>query len=327
MRNYQLMATLFIAGACLSCGRGHQREVPVVEETYVHKYGVEVPSDFWSASGQDGSVITTMGDGVVITRSYNAGNLEGTTSYSYPHSEQLQKTELYSQGTMVKSTLYYFQGTPKQETLFDSPIGFKSVSTWYLSGTPRSVEQFSGDSLVNGQYFSPQNQQDATVLNYAGTRILRDDYGQLVATDTIVDGKLALRTNYHANGSPKEMIPYTNNVVDGTKKTFYPAGEPATIEQWSQGRQNGLTTVYKYGEKSAEVPYANGVRHGTELRYKNGQAVVQEISWANGVQHGPMRTYVGDNVNTEWYYKGEPSTQIDFDFLVNKQGQNKPAKP
>ena len=32
----------------------------VVDETFVHKYGVAVPSDYWTSSGRDGSVISTI---------------------------------------------------------------------------------------------------------------------------------------------------------------------------------------------------------------------------------------------------------------------------
>lgn len=318
MRSLYFLGFASIALTFTACGRQNCDNACVVDQTYVHKYGVAVSSDFWSASGEHGSVISTMGDGIVITRTYSGGLLDGDTSYSFAHSSQIQKKENYSQGTLVKTTEFFFDGTPKAETAYDSPLGMKTISTWYLSGTPRSVEQYSGNLVINGEYFSPNNHRDAFVENYAGTRLVRDDYGQLMATDTIEGGQMVLRTTYHANGSPKEQVPYQDGLIEGVKKTFQPAGEPASIEMWTKGRPNGITTTYQHGEKLAEIPYVNGVKHGTETRYRDGKTVVQEITWSNGCLHGPMTTYVGDTTKTDWYYKGEQSTKIDFDFLVNK---------
>jgi len=306
-----------------SCVRDNSEMVPpsttaVVDETYVHKYGVAVPSDFWTKSGENGAVITAMGDGTVITRTYNAGLLDGETSYSYPHSSQTQKIEMYNNGTLLSVTEYYFSGSRQNETKFDSPVGMKTVSTWYLSGTPRSIEIYNGELLSSGEYFNINNNLDSSVDGSEGTRLVRDDYGQLISTDSIKKGLLALRTTYHTNNSPKEMIPYKNGVVDGSKQSFLPAGEPDTIEQWSDGQQHGTTTIYQHGEKFAEVPYNNGVKNGMEQRYRNGQEVVKEVSWQNGQLHGPSTTYVGDTATTDWYYKGSPTTKNDYDFMVTR---------
>lgn len=318
MRSLFLLGFISLILIATSCRRESCDNCCVVDETYVHKYGVAVPSDFWTESGEHGAVVSTMGDGIVITKSYASGVLDGDTTYSFPHSSQVQKKETYRQGTVVKTTEYFIDGTSKSETAYDSPLGMKTVSTWYLSGTPKSIEQYSGDLIVNGQYFTVQNQRDSTVENSNGTRLVRDDYGLLIATDTIQEGQLAQRTTYHPNGSPKEIIPHKNGLVDGTKKTFHPAGEPASTEEWAAGQQHGLSTSYQHGEKIAEVPYENGKKEGTEQRYRDGSKVVQEISWEEGRQHGPTTTHIGDNTKTDWYYRGQPTSKADYDFMINR---------
>lgn len=301
-----------------ACVRQQEEEVGVVEETYVHRYGVEVPSNFWSDSGQHGSVISSMSNGVVIGRSYTAGLLDGDTTYSYPHSSQIQKRETYCQGTMTKEVDYYFDGTPRREVIFDQPLGIKTVSSWYLSGTPRSIEQFSGTLLLNGDYYNTSNQRDGHVENYAGSRLIRDDYGQLLSTDIMQEGLMTLRTTYHSNGSPKEKIAYQNNRIHGTKLSFHPAGEPDTVEEWANGQQHGMTVLYQHGDKYAEIPYAEGKKQGVERHYRDGEKVVREISWQGGQLHGPSSTYVGETTMTDWYYNGERTTQSDYEFMVNR---------
>lgn len=315
MRSRYLLGFLPIILAATACTRTSCNDECVVDQTYVHKYGVTVPSDFWTTSGEHGSVISTMSDGAVITRTYAAGLLDGDTTYSFPHSSQIKKKETYSQGTLIKETEYYFDGTPQRETAYDSPMGMRTESCWYISGTPKNIEQYSGDMIHSGQYYTIHNQLDASVNNYEGTRLLRDDYGQLVATDVIKGGQLTMRTNYHPNGSPKEQISYQNGQVHGTKQTYHPAGEPNTVEEWSNGQQHGQTTLYQHGEKYAEIPYYNGLKHGVEQRYRDGQDVVQEISWDKGQLHGPSTTYVGESSKSDWYYQGSPTSKADFEFM------------
>lgn len=291
----------------------------VVGQTYVHKYGVAVPSNYWTSAGESGVVVSTMADGVVVSRSYSNGSLDGECTYTYPHSSQVQKSETYDWGTLTKESEFYFDGTPKRETRYNDPQeGMMVVSTWYLSGTPRNIERYQGNALASVECYTPLNQADAVVVNGQGTRLNRDDYGQLLSTDTIENGQMILRQTYYPNGTPKETIPYNNGNVEGVKRTFLPGGEPDTVEQWSGGLQNGMTTIYQHGDKFAEVPYANGDKHGVECRYRDGSVKVQEISWAGGQMHGPMTTYIGDNSKTEWYFKGNQTTKTDYDFRTNK---------
>jgi len=318
MRSIYYAGFFFLLLASTACMRQGPQNVDVVDQTYIHRYGVAVPSDFWASSGEHGAVVSTMADGVVVSRNYAAGVLDGETSYSYPHSSQVQKKEFYQQGILTKEGEFFFDGTPQSETSYDLPQNIKTISTWYLGGTPKSVENYQGDRLLKGDYYSTSNQNDGRVENFQGTRLVRDDYGQLLTTETIQDGQLTTRTNYHPNGSPNEIIPFQDGKVEGTKRTFYPAGEPNTIEQWADGMQHGPTSVYQHGEKYAEVMYVNGNKNGIERRYRDGQDVVQEISWDNGKLHGPTTTYVGGTSKTDWFYQGNPISKTDYEFMMNK---------
>lgn len=312
---------LAIAGlsiVIMGCSDHSLLDENVLDETYVHKYGVAVPSEFWESSGEHGAVVSTMADGVVVSRSYTSGMLDGDTTYTYPHSSQIQKSESYQMGTLVKETEYFFDGSPKWQVIYQAPgEDMRSMTSWYLTGSPKSIEHYYDSQLVKGDYFTAANQRDAFVENGQGTRIMRDDYGVSISNDRIENGQMTLCQNYYSNGSPKETIPYKNGQIDGVKRAYQPGGEPDTIEQWVAGRQEGMALIYQHGEKFAEVPYFNGEKHGVECRYRDGSVKVQEISWHSGQMYGPSTTYVGDTEKTEWYYKGKSVSKADYEFIMN----------
>lgn len=318
MRTYIALGISTVALISVGCQKKCCDEVPVVSSTYVHRYGVSVPSDFWEEAGQHGQVMSTLADGVVITRTYEGGLLDGDTTYSFPHSSQMEKRETYVQGKLVKEIVYFFDGTPRQETVFDPLSGVNTVSVWYLNGTPKSVEHTSGNRILEGEYYTLQNQRDAHVEGGEGTRLIRDDYGQLLSTDTIRQGQLCLRTTYFPNGSPRESITYVDGLVSGEKRTYYPAGEPNSVEQWCDGSQHGVTLLYQHGEVYAEVPYVNGQKQGIEVRYRDGTEIVQEVNWERGRMHGPSTTYVEECATTDWYHMGSPCTESDYYLMKNR---------
>jgi antitoxin component YwqK of YwqJK toxin-antitoxin module len=310
-----LSALIFLPTACSQRIREH---TDIIDQTYVHKYGVAVPSDYWTSSGEEGVVVTTTADGVIMTETYSAGVLDGEKSYTFPHSEQIQKREIYRKNELLEAVEYDFDGTPKQKTLYELPTRIRHTVVWYIGGSPKSDEYFDGDILKSGEYYTLSNQRESRVDNFQGMRAIRDDYGQLLFTDNIEGGKLVLRISYHSNGSPREITPYKDGVIEGVKKTFHPGGEPNTIEEWAADKQNGITTIFQNGEKYAEVPYVDGHKKGVERQYRDGSSIVMEITWEDDQKHGPWTAYVGDTVKTDWYYQGQLTTKSSFEALVNR---------
>lgn len=319
MAKLQFLSLAALAILVSACGGKNYNDEIVLDEKYVHRYGVTVPPEFWASSGEHGSVISTMADGVVVTKFYTAGTLDGDVTYTYPHSSQIHKSQKYQMGTLVKEIEYFYDGTPKCQIAYHTPnAGMQSITTWYLTGCPKSVECYEGTLLIKGDYYTSNNQRDAYVEQGHGTRLVRDDYGKLTSSEKFENGLIALSQTYHANGLPKEIIPFKNGKIDGVKRTYHPEGEPDTIEQWVLGKQEGMSLVYQYGEKYAEVPYFNGEKHGVECRFRDGNVKVQEISWHTGQMHGPSTTYIGDTTKTDWYYWGKSVSKADYEFATNR---------
>lgn len=310
--------------ALTSCQNARQNfsSPDVLEETYVHRYGVPVSPEDWSADGNHGQIVTTLSNGVVVTKSYSSGILDGDTTYSYPHSKAMHKVESYINGVLQKEDLFYLSGAPQQEILHNSPQN-STITSWYESGSPKSKEQMQGDLLFQATYYDEESQVDSQVINYQGLRTRRDDYGQLLSVDTIDKGLISLRTTYHPNHSPKDVIPYVNAQIHGLVKTYFPGGEPNTIEEWTNGIQSGITTEYLNGEKVSECPYIEGQKQGTEKRFRDSTVVIQEISWDKGQKHGPSISYVGNLTKTDWFWQGKQINKASYDMITGQGGTKK----
>lgn len=308
---------LILLASISSCRSNCSNSDEVVCET-VHRYGVPLEPDDWSARGQNGQVVSMRKDGVAVTRSYEAGVLHGDCSYTYPHRDVIQKKEIYNSGELAEEFAYYPNGLPQQQISYEAPTR-QSLVTWYENGVPQCREEMENGSLVRGEYYNPNYQIESRVDESCGMRTCRDGLGQMQSLDTIEGGQMVLKTTYHPNGSPAAYTPYNNGIIEGQKRTFHPGGEPSTIEEWNSNIQHGSTTVFEHGEKWADVPYVNGCKHGIERRYRDGQTVAQEVTWVQGQQHGPSYSYVGNSSQTDWYFRGRRvPNKATFDMLSNQ---------
>jgi antitoxin component YwqK of YwqJK toxin-antitoxin module len=294
----------------------------VVDEVYMHRYGVPVTQQDWGAHGNHGQIVSTLNNGVVVSKSYNSGILDGQTTYTYPHSSCVEKVETYANGVIQRENYYYTSGASKQEVIYNSPTN-RDSTCWYESGMAKSRENYQGNLLSSGTYYGEGNQVEAQVENYNGTRIKRDDYGQLQSQDNIENGQQVQKTTFHANGTPKDVVPYVNGQVEGQVRSFHPAGEPKTVEEWQGGMQHGVKTEYVNGEKVAEYAYEGGQKNGLERRFRDGNTVVQEITWVNGMKQGPSRTYVNNAVRTEWFYQDRPISKSNYDMIIMQNSKKK----
>ena len=306
------LAIIFTGCAQQPCCYDPIETAQVVDETYVHRYGVPVSPQDWSANGNHGKIVTTLGSGVVVTKTYDSGILDGDTTYSYPHSSAIEKVDTYANGVIQKQNVYYMSGALKQETIYNTPQN-RTITSWYESGVAKSKEDYHGNLLYQGTYYGDNNQVESQVVNYNGKRIRRDDYGQLAFEDNIENGIQTKATTYHPNGSPKEVFPFVNGKIHGEVKTYLPAGEPKTVENWANGQRHGTYTEYVNGEKVTDVEYVNGQKHGVEQKYRDGSDVVHEITWSNGQKHGPATSYLSSIPQTIYYYEGSPVSKTQFE--------------
>lgn len=304
-----LIGTAILAG----CHKGNGEKLVVVEERYIHQYGMEIGANEWQTRGRNGQVIATLENGVIVAKQYSCGKLEGESTYTFPHSSTIEHVDSY-EGNVLLKTVYNDQaGHPKEEVRH---LGgnTKNVTSFYDSHAPRCKEFYQDDYLTSGEYFTYDTRLESRIDHGSGIKILRQADGSLVGDAVYENGKLVKETYFHPNGNPKEMIPYNKEgMIEGVKRTYLINGEPNSIEEWSQNQLNGKTTLFKNGEKFAEVPYSWGKKEGVERRYKDGSILAEEITWEKDRIHGPHHSYFGTNTRTEWYMQGQRVTRAVFD--------------
>jgi antitoxin component YwqK of YwqJK toxin-antitoxin module len=310
--------------AVLSAACGNKRvytdcgicETDVVTQSYVHKYGIEVPEKEWSGRGKNGRVVSTLKTGVVVNTNYVDGFPDGETTYTFPHSGAIEKIEKYEAGQLVMEQEMYPTGNPKRQVQYFRP-NRKVITVWYENGTPHYREEFHDNKLIEADYYTLSNQVESKIDDGNGIRTNRDEFGQIISKDKFEHGQMALRTVLYPNGSPQEIIPYYKGKIHGQRKTFLPGGEPKTIEAWSDDKQEGITLVFQNGEKIAAVPYLNGIKNGVEERYKDEHFIVEEVNWKSGKKHGPCYVYIGEDTHLTWYYDGQEVSKRQYDRITN----------
>lgn len=311
MRHYPFFLFLFTLASCVRQA-SEQPPVIVVDQQYVHRYGVTIPKHQWEEEGQVGTIVTTREDGVTVTQTFQHGNLEGETRTTFPFSSDVEKIELFSQNELLKETLFYPSGAYKRVKTFNCADHTVTIQSWYENGRVQSFEKLSGGLLVYGEYYSPQGERLTSISEGSGARIVHDTVGIPQLVEEVEAGKVQYRTTLYADGLPKEIDPYLNGVVEGQRKTYYPGGEPKTIETWKGGKQQGITLVFKDGEKLQEIPYVNGMKNGKGKVFKDGAIVIQEPTWKDDQLHGPCILYLDDRKTTEWYFKGRRVTKAYY---------------
>lgn len=298
--------------ACTACQKS-SKDKDAVKTSYVHQYGVEIADEKeWQERGSSGRMVQKLINGSTVVKTWQEGALQGLSYTTFPHTDIICQETFYEAGEPLWMAKNYQSGAPchKEQYL---PGQCTVITTWYQDGSLRSNEEYKEKRLHTAQYYNTEQTVESSVLEGAGDSIIRDGYGQLIARKTIQQGQVASEELFYSNGIPKQKIPYVNGSVEGIVKTFYPGGEPKTVEEWQDGKLNGLVTQFENGEIVGIIPYVEGEKEGVEQRFRPGTSeLVQEISWKHNVRHGPAISYVDEEKITEWYHDGRKVSKMHF---------------
>jgi hypothetical protein len=91
----------------------------------------------------------------------------------------------------------------------------------------------------------------------------------------------------------------------------YPDGTKKEAEYWLNGERVGFRRFHTTGELEGEVPYENGVRHGTEYRWDAPGKLLSAEPYEHGTPHGTAHQWAEDGrlIGT---YTLERGTGIDM---------------
>lgn len=289
----------------------------IVSQTYVHKYGFETSEKDWEARERDGQVVTMLKNGVKISRSFENGKLHGPTTYSFPHSQMVEKELVYDQGTLLKERVNDAAGIPIREEAYEFD-NRKVITLWDEKGAPLSIEEYAGDALVEGKYYTAEHELEAKVDSGMGERVKRDRQGVLISKEEIDNGAVSCRTTYHPNGAIHTVSHYRDYQLHGSQLKYTASGKPLMELHWNNGVLDGEKIIYRNGSKVAVIPYVNGEKHGKEFHYDDLGNLTAEIEWRNDKKHGSTQLYTEDSVDTEWFFKGQSVSAEKFQNLESR---------
>jgi antitoxin component YwqK of YwqJK toxin-antitoxin module len=302
----------------LVTGCSNKNNGDVVSQQFVHKYGFNVSAQEWEERAQDGQTITMLKNGVKVTRAYENGQLHGTSTHTFPHSTVVEKLLVYDQGTLLKEVINDAAGIPMREDVYE--FDDRTIITlWDEKGSPISIEEYDDDTLMEGKYYTPDHELEGQVEVGFGTRVKRDRSGLLLCRDRIEKGMIAERTSYHPNGQIHTVSHYQDYQLQGEQIKNTASGKPLMTLHWNHGVLDGPKIVYRNGIKIAEIPYLNGLKHGTETHFDDLGNMTAEIQWKNDKKHGFSRFYSEETVDNEWFYKGQAVNEEKFEMLENRE--------
>ena len=304
---------LIFAGAALmlsSCKDKNKEEV--VSERYIHKYGYDVAKTDWEDQRIPGQKLTTFRNGKTITETYEDSLLNGVKTITFEHSQTIAIKEIYNKGLLVKRTNFTIRGIPEKETVFKSPTHL-IVTTWHNTGSPKAKEEYKDSRLVNGQYFSLENETTSCINDGHGEKTIHNATGDVIAKEVYVNYEIAYTEQYHMNGTPHIITSYKNGKIDGEKKEFAFSGEPLYVENYVNGKKHGLCTYYQNGYKYLESSYSEGRKNGIEKLYIDGVTLSEETEYKAGVKHGPSVVFCDGSALTAWYFNDNKVSKAVFD--------------
>lgn len=294
---------------CASCQKPSQE---VIKTSYYHSYGPAVSAGQWKEQGSTGTISTLKGDGVEVCRSYVDGVLQGSSTWSFPHSKIIERFEEYAQGHKVSSGHNFPSGVTETEEEILSPDD-TLIHCWYEDGSPRSLEHFLSNHLFEAQYYNDDGELESAISNGNGVRVNRSFQGILLSREQLALGEVVSREIFHSNGVVKETCSYLHGKKEGVRKCFDEAGRPERIEMYKADRLDGSVLSFREGTKSSFVPYVEGKREGVEQHFHPDLGtVIEEITWSNDERNGPSTVYVDGAPLTTWYWRDTLVTEAQF---------------
>lgn len=268
-----------------------------------------------------------------------------TTSYSNGKKESSGKVKNYKKqglwkywdesGKLEKSITYkddkknglftefYEDGSKLQEGNYVNDLKDSEWKSWYKGNVYSSLNQY-GNGKKNG------------VQKYWYSN------GQLMQQQQFDDDVLVYDWTWFDNGRKKNVKYYRGGLPDGTWRTYADPNEsndtlPISIDNYSNGKKNGLHSAYYRGKLSEEIfykddklngsykkwdsnsmmgiseNYVNGNKDGV-CKYFNHGKCIREVMYSNGRIHGTEKEFEESGMlfRISWFNKGRVDSTHNF---------------
>jgi len=305
--------SLFLLNGCVS----NNLADTILSQKFIHKYGFDLSEQEWTSRDQEGQIVTMLKNGIKVVSSYENGILHGPTTHTFPNSSIVEHLYVYDFGSLIKETIHDARGIPIQETAYEFDDR-KIITLWDEQGTPMSIEEFDGELLVKGSFFTPEHELEGSVTGGFGERVRRDRAGLLLGRELIENGVMSRDTSFHANGHIHSISNYHDYQLHGEQKKFTSFGKPLMDLMWDHGVLDGTKIIYRDGVKVSEIPYHKGQKHGMEVHFDEEGKISAEIEWKHDKKNGCSRFFTNGTEERQWYYNGAIVSQEKFEMLTER---------
>lgn len=307
-----LLASLLLLGSCCDDSSGS-----VVSQKFIHKYGFDISEQEWEQREEDGQIVSMLKNGVRVAHTYENGSLHGPTTYTFPNSSVVERTLIYDQGNLLKEVVHDTAGLPMREEMYEFD-NRTIITLWDEKGAPLSIEEYNGEILMDGKYYTADHDLESQVINGVGERVKRDRSGLLISRDQIENGIMIARTSYHPNALIHTISHYDSYQLHGIQQKFTSTGKSLMDLHWNHGILDGEKVIYRNGIKVAAIPYVNGQKNGLETHFDDLGNLTAEIEWKVDKKHGCSKLFTDETIDEEWFYKGSPVTAQKFGMLTDR---------
>ncbi|NGX39176.1 MAG: hypothetical protein KR126chlam1_00498 [Chlamydiae bacterium] len=203
---------------------------------------------------------------------YELGSLNNQAKYYFP-SGKIKKTIPYFHG-VIEGTLFTYdeEGEVLEEIFYKQGVKEGAATGYWVSRSPKYQEQYREGLLINASYFDPQGNPVAEIEGGIGIQAvfegenlysliefqggspdgivkLFSPKGELKKSYTIKEGqKTGEEWEYYLSSSeepsPKLMVTWYEDVIQGMAKTWYPNGTLQAQREMSNNKKEGLSFAY-----------------------------------------------------------------------------------
>jgi protein TonB len=251
---------------------------------------------------------------------------DGTLTKTVTYKDD-SKTGLYTE--------YYYNGQKSVEGSYSGNLKTGPWNSWYIDGKLSAKLNYTTDLLSK------------TGDVYNGVQQWWYENGELREQSNYENGKLVYKNTFYSNGKKRAIENYKAGVPDGTWRKYPAPSEtkdtlPSSIDNYSNGKLNGVHLGYTRGRLSEEFYYKDDLLHGSYKKwdsnsqlgisenYVNGKRdglckyfnygkCIREVTYENGRINGEEKEYDGrgELFRISWYKKGI----VDSTYNYHKNGK------
>ena len=209
---------------------------------------------------------------------YAHGKIQGSFK-NYFSNGALEKEDRYVGGKIKNVTEYSSDEKKATESIYNDKEELENFSYFDTNKNKYFEEKYKSGELKSGIQYAENNPNPVEINASKKPFVINDFYGNKLATGNFEKGK-----------------------KDGEWNHTFPSGIQRLKENYSHGKQNGLSQDYEHnGFLSGIKNYTNDSINGLYEIYENGK-LNRSYSYEKGKQNGPYKKYNPDgSISSECY--------------------------